>query len=226
MKSFVLLFKKRCNVFEQAVIEKGHEAYDTISDISSTEFYKIMSRFWCAWMRISVFLYIWNPVPNYTASRPKTQTHWHIINVFFISPYLTKCASKLILLDSVTLVPFNVTQLRPLFRGTVPFRLLHLNDDNLAYIWQLIYLTRLQKEWPAPTRLCLQDMDIRLSKLLPWGVLAHVYEVTNARRSIKKQSGLSYAFRSVVCCFFLLYVLYLTYHNTHTHSTPHTHSKL
>jgi hypothetical protein len=98
------------------MIEKGHEA-DDISDISSTEFYKVISKFWCAGMWLSVFLHIWNPVPKYTASRLRIQTHWHIINVFFISPYLTKCASKLILLDSVTSVQFHVPQLRYLFPG-------------------------------------------------------------------------------------------------------------
>jgi hypothetical protein len=107
-----------------------------------------------------------NPVPKYNSLRPITQTHWHIKNVF-ISPYLTKCANKIILLDSVTLVPFHAPQLRSLFRGIVPFWLLQRDDDDLAYIWQLIYLTWLRKQWPAPTLLFLQDMDMCLSKLLP-----------------------------------------------------------
>ena len=163
-----------------------------------------------------------NPVPKYNSLRPITQTHWHIKNVF-ISPYLTKCANKIILLDSVTLVPFHAPQLRSLFRGTVPFWLLQRDDDDLAYIWQLIYLTWLRKQWPAPTRLFLQDMDMRLSKLLPWGVLARVCEVTNARRSIKKTNQASVMhFRCVVYRFSLGCVLDLTYH-THTHTHTHTH---
>jgi hypothetical protein len=101
------------------MIEKGHEADETISDISSTEFYKIISRFWCAGMWISLFLYIWKPLPKYTASRPRIQTQWHYKCV--ISPYLTKCASRLILIDSGTLVPFHAPQLRPLFGGRYHF---------------------------------------------------------------------------------------------------------
>ena len=203
------------------MIEKGHETDDTISDISSAEFYKIISRFWYVEMWVSIFLYIRNTVPKYTASSPRIQTHRHIINKFFISPSLTKCASKIILPDSVTLVPFHAPQLRPLFRGTVSFWLLQRNDD-LAYIWQLIYLTRLHNEWPAPTRLCLRDMDIRLSKLLPWGVLTHVYEVTNARRSIEKPIRLELCILEVLYVAFP-YFMYLIWRTTRTH-TPRTHA--
>jgi len=37
------------------MIEKGHKADDTINDTSSTEFYKIISRFWCAGNWLPVF---------------------------------------------------------------------------------------------------------------------------------------------------------------------------
>jgi len=46
----IYYLKKRWAVFEQEMIERGREADDTISDISSAEFDTILSRFWCAGM--------------------------------------------------------------------------------------------------------------------------------------------------------------------------------
>ena len=98
--------------------------------------------------------------PLYQNALPHIPEYKHADLSEMCSSYLrkpTKCASKVSLLESVTLVPFHRPQTtNPFWRD--------LASLTTAVERQLIYVARLLKQWTTPTRLFMQGINYCLEE--------------------------------------------------------------